>query len=204
MSYEIVTHPDKPHIHYHYVEQGSEAWHAAREAAISTGSNAYKLLSSMDVREYAKAQRSGFGGNFWTKRGHLLEDEAIELYQAINSATVDRPGFVTNDLYPGFIYSPDGVAPLTLLECKSFSPAEHRKLLDGDIDIKILAQIHYGRVITELPFSKLIAYNPSKDPATGEPYFSLKDQFRAIPIMPNRNIANNFKTKLKELAHATS
>jgi hypothetical protein len=203
MSYEIVTHPDKPHIHYHYVKQGTQEWHDAREG-MYTGSNAYKLLSSMNIIEYAKAIQSGFGGNFWTKRGHVLENEAIGLYEAIKGVTVDRPGFITNDKYPGFLYSPDGIAPLPLLEVKCFSPPQHRKLLDNNIDFKILAQVHYGLVITEKPLAALLPYNPGKDPETGQPYFAIKDQFRIIPIMPNRNIANNFKTKLKELAHATS
>lgn len=189
MTYRIVTLQEKPHIHLHYVTQGTQEWHDAREG-MYTGSNAYKLLGSIGVHEYAKAVQTEFKGNFWTKRGHILEDESIELYEAIKGVKVDRPGFVTNDKYPGCLYSPDGWPPVPLLESKSFDLPQHMKLINGDIDWKILAQIHYGLVITEKPYAELLPYNPNES-------LAVVNQFKIIKIPINQAIQNNFKRILK-------
>ncbi|HEX4775065.1 MAG TPA: YqaJ viral recombinase family protein [Candidatus Saccharimonadales bacterium] len=184
------------HITLHDVEQGSEAWHELRTGKY-TGSNAYKLLGSFGATEYAQAIRNSFRGNFHTKRGHILENEAIELYEAIKTITVLRTGFVTNSKYPTCLYSPDGLAPAALLEVKCFDIPEHRKLIKGEIKLSILAQIHFGLLITEQPIAHLIAYNPSKE-------LTAQEQFRIIEVKPNRNIQTNFKRILtaKEARHA--
>lgn len=194
MSYRIVTLPDKPHIHYHYVEQGSPEWDALREGCFS-GSNAYKLLTPMGESIYAQAAASGFGGNFWTKRGHILEDESVELVETITGLELERVGIITNDKYPGCIYSPDAVIPARVLyEMKSFDVPQHMKLINGDIDVKILAQIYYGRVITELPDSYLVPYNPTVE----DPGKALK----IIPIPANDKIEANFKRILQKVTVA--
>lgn len=176
-------------IEYHYVEQGSEEWLKIREGKY-TGSNADKLLTTFGANEYAKAKLSTFSGNFWTKRGHLLEEEAVDLYEKIYKVKVDRPGFVTNSKYPECLYSPDGLPPIPLLEVKSFDIPQHLVLIkaksEDDIPLKIRAQIHYGLLICERPYGHLIAYNPSDQ-------LEVKDKFKVITIKRNPAIAANFK-----------
>ena len=176
-------------IHLHQVEQGSLEW-LERRADSYTGSNAYKLLTPLGQSEYAKAGRSNFKGNFWTKRGHVLEDEAIELYEAITGEKVDRPGFVTNDKYPGCLFSPDGLVLATkkVIEVKSFSERQHMKLVRGDIDVKIIAQIQYGLTITEFAGGVLLAYNPKMA--------NVRERLAIIPVPRNKNTVKNFQSIL--------
>jgi hypothetical protein len=172
----------------HNVQQGTEEWHRLREG-LYTGSGADKLLKFGAI-DYSKSEDGSFTGNFWTRRGHILEDEAIELYEQIMDIKVDRVGFVTNSKYPTAGYSPDGLAPIQLIEVKCFDVPEHKKLLAGDINLKVLAQCHFGQLITERPYVHLLAYNPSKE-------LDVLDQFKIITIKPKRAIQQNFRRRLK-------
>lgn len=175
-------------ITLHRVEQGSKAWRELR-ADLYTGSNADKVLKFGAI-DYSLTDNEEWQGNFWTRRGHILEDEAIELYEQIMDIKVDRVGFVTNSKYPTAGYSPDGLAPIQLIEVKCFDIPEHKKLIRGDINLKILAQCHFGQLITELPYVHLLAYNPSKK-------LDVLDQFKIITINPKRAIQQNFRRRLK-------
>lgn len=167
----------------HDVEQGSKEWEELREG-LYTGSGADKLLKFGTI-DYALLHTNGFRGNFWTERGHMLEEEAIDLYERIFKIPVDRVGFITNDKYPDCGYSPDGIVNDVLIEVKAFDEPEHNKLLEGEIPFKTLAQVYFGLFITEKKMAHLIAYNPKmKD---------IKDKFRLIPIKPKRSISSNFR-----------
>jgi len=167
----------------HQVAQGTSEWHEARRGKF-TGSNAYKLLGTFGASEYAKALQASFKGNYFTKRGHLLEDEAIELYEAIKRTPVSRIGFVTNDLYPDCLYSPDGLTADIVVEVKCFNEKEHRKIAGGDIPMKVLAQIHFGMLITERKAAHLVIYNPDLEP---------EHALKIIDVKFNKAIADNFK-----------
>ncbi len=186
----------------HDVKQGDEVWHELRSGKY-TGQNADKLLAySASIKvvngvasSYALTEITGFSGNFFTRRGHYLEDEALELYAEITGHTVSRPGFVTNDQYPDCGYSPDGHDDeLEIpLEVKAFEREKHLKMYRGDIPMKIRAQIHFGQFIWEKKGARLLIYNPELDP---------KQAFKIIDIPYNQNIQNNFKRILgKEVAH---
>lgn len=177
-------------ITVHEITQGSKEWHEIREGKY-TGSNAHKLLK-FGRSAFAITEESNFRGNFHTRRGHLLEDEAIELYETITKHSVDRPGFVTNSLFDNCGYSPDGLDGQTLLEVKCFSEAKHLKLYNGDIPLEVLAQIYFGMLICGLKQAKLIIYNPELDP---------KLAFKIIDVKYRPAILNNFKRILKEPAH---
>lgn len=195
-------------VRIHNVEQGTPEWHQLRDG-LYTGSNADKLLKFGAI-DYSKAAETGFGGNFYTRRGHKLEDEAIALYEQIAGRRVTRPGFVTNDAFPGCGYSPDGLDGgyatnedgsyrldrLTgiLLEVKCFTEPKHLAIYEGETPFKILAQIHFGLFICGLKEARLIIYNPDMKDRAGnfDPHRALK----IIPVKANRNIANNFKNKL--------
>lgn len=193
-------------ITYHDdIEQGSDEWHQAR-ADMYTGSNAHKLLNGIGDLEYAKAQESSFGGNFYTQRGHLLEEEAIDLYEKINDVDVRLTGYVTNSLFPGCLYSPDGMTTDTLLEVKSFNRDRHLRLIGIksplDIPITISAQIHYGMMITGLRRAHLVPYNPyfakrKIENDAGElidnPDYDPSKAIGFIPIRYEPAVANNFK-----------
>lgn len=175
----------------HQVEQGSDEWQQLR-ASKYTGSNAHKLLKHGAIA-YSLTEQTGFTGNFWTKRGHLLEAEAVEIYERITRATVDRPGFITNDQFPVCGYSPDGLTGTAVIEVKCFDEPRHLKLLAGDIPLEIQAQIHFGMLICERKFAKLILYNPKLE---------TKKAFKIIPFAANRTIKANFKRILTEKVYA--
>lgn len=146
------------HIQYHNVEQGSAEWLRLRENQF-TGSNAYKLLTSFGAGSWAKSTPSEFKGNFYTKRGHLLEDRAIELYERIRDCKVDHTGFVTNSKIKGCLYSPDGFRPDRTIEVKCFKPENHLEAIKYQ-SLSIKAQVYFGQLIMEKPLTDLILYCP--------------------------------------------
>lgn len=171
-------------ITIHDVEQGTEEWQQLR-AGRFTGSSAHKLLK-YGARAYSMTEASDFAGTFHTKRGHLLEDEAIEVYEAVNKREVQRPGFITNDKYPSAGYSPDGIDAnggatilnprAVLLENKSFSEEKHLALVTGKmpVPLEILAQIQFGLLISGLRLARLIMYHPKVDPTLAYKVFEFK------------------------------
>ncbi len=193
----------------HEVDQGSEAWLKLRDK-LYTGADAYKLLEHNSkikivdgqIMGYGVNTSSGFRGNFYTKRGHILEDQAIELYQRIKGIEVPRPGFITNSLYPGCGYSPDGYPEILNLEVKAFEPKKHLALVHGDIPLKILAQIYFGLVISDKKVAELIPYNPNfaKQEIDGQPnpIYDPKKAFAIIPIKLTYSIKKNFEQKLRD------
>lgn len=201
---------------YHFVEQGSPEWQQGRDG-MYTGSNAWRLLGDIFDPEWMKAQISNFSGNFYTKRGHLLEDEAIDLYEQITGDLIMRDengvkvGFVTNSLYPGCLYSPDAVAT-PLIEVKCFTKDKHLKLIKGDIDWKILAQIYYGRVITGKKKAVLLPYNPhfakkqiknEFDELVDNPDYDPSLAFKIVPIPDRPAALKNIRQRLRRtFAHA--
>jgi hypothetical protein len=203
-------------IKVHDVEQGSPEWHALRSGKY-TGANADKLLAYASqikvvngvASSYAITEITGFGGNFFTRRGHQLEDEALELYATITGHRVSRPGFVTNDDYTDCGYSPDGHDDgLEIpLEVKCFEETKHLRMYKGDVSMKILAQIHFGQLIWEKHGARLLIYNPNfaKKELNGppNPNYDPRKAFKIIDVKYNRNIQNNFKRILrKEVVHA--
>lgn len=180
----------------HEVTQGTLEWHELRQDKY-TGSNAHKLLKFGAVK-YAITEQQAFSGNFFTERGHLLEEEAIGLYEIINSCVVQRPGFVSNSLYPGCGYSPDGIQGSpgrrdrlrdVLLEVKCFNEKKHLAIAKGEVPVEILAQIHFGLLICGLTKARLILYNPDLAPELA---------LKVIEVSFNRNIQNNFKKILSK------
>lgn len=168
------------------IQQGTPEWLAAR-ADKYTGSNAYKLLTSFGAGDHAKNGDNDFKGNFYTKRGHMLEDEALELYEQICSEKVLHTGFVTNSKYPNALYSPDGFTDTRLLEVKCFSAVPHMAIYELTditlIPLKILAQVHFGMMIMEKPAARLIIYNPQLD---------ARQAFKFFDINHDQRITNRF------------
>lgn len=174
--------------------QGTPEWDAIRKGKI-TGSIAYRLLGSFGKGEHVFNGDSGFTGSFATERGHLLEDEAIEMYEAIKNETVQHYGFVTNDAYPDAGYSPDGLTDSHVIEVKCFSEKNHLEIWRADswlaIPKKILAQIQFGILITERQGGRLVIYNPKLE---------AKKALRIIEVPRVEKIQENFKRILKGVA----
>jgi hypothetical protein len=173
-------------ITIHRIKQGSDEWQAIRDG-LYTGTSAEKLLRFGAI-DYSLTARSDFSGNFFTKRGHLLEDEAVELYETVYETVVDRPGFVTNSLFPTCGYSPDGLDGAYLIEVKCFDVKGHMEIVNGNVPFKVVAQIHFGMLICGKRKARLIAYNPK-----------IENDDMALHIVEYRRnpaIDKNFKEKL--------
>lgn len=179
---------NKKHIHYYSdLKQGSEEWLSLRKNKI-TGTGAYTLLKDDSLERALKSNDdNSFKGNYYTKRGHVLEDESVEIYESIHNVKVENVGFVTNDKYPIAGYSPDGlVGNDGILECKSFIE-EHHLANAESIDAKIVAQIQFGLLITERKWATLLLYNPELD---------VEKAFIQIDVPRNEIILNRLKNLL--------
>lgn len=168
----------------HQVKQGSPAWHALRIQYPHTASLAWILLT-----RGKNAASNTFGGGtagFWALRGHILEEQAIEVYNAVYGVTVERPGFITNDDYPDCGYSPDGMLPQRGIEVKSFKDEKHLACLEI-VPPEVYAQCQFGMMIAELPECDLIFFNPD---------VADEDAFKVHRLDRDEKMIDRFKYKL--------
>lgn len=141
------------------VIQNTEEWNRLHDDR-ATGSNA-DLLLTRGLDEALKQDFGNFRGNYYTQRGHILEEEAIEVYEAIHAVIVARVGFVINDKFPNAGCSPDGIDGDWLLEVKCFGEKKHLSIRKaGDIPFKIMAQLQFNMMISGKKKARLILYNP--------------------------------------------
>lgn len=141
----------------HSVKQGTDEWHGLRVQYPHTASLAYVLLTK---GKNAASNKFGVRGTgFWAERGHILEEEAVDVYNAVYGVEIERVGFVTNDQYPNCGYSPDGLLPSRGIEVKCFKEEKHLACLT-DIPTEVYAQVQFGMMVAELPDCDLIFYNP--------------------------------------------
>lgn len=180
-------------ITWHDVVQGTEEWKALRRG-LWTGSIAIRLLQGKSLPpEY------DFAGNDATRRGHMLEVIAIREYERQYRIKVQRPGFVTNTVYPNAGYSPDGIDRSWLLECKALNGVRHddlfatgRSLPDltsiimSKIPLQYKVQIFFGMIITGKRKARLLAVNPENE-----------EQLVVIEIGYDRLIGDNIRKKLR-------
>ena len=171
----------------HNITQGTPEWHKLRDG-LYTGSNADKLLRFGKI-PYSQSSDTGFKGNYYTKRGHLLEDEAIKLYNEIRNVQGLRPGFVTNTRYRGCGYSPDDLLPDRTVEVKAFDKEMHLKMAKKP-SFKILAQCHFGKVICGVKLTDLLFYNPDME--------QVKDRLIIVSVKYNQAIMSNIRRIIKE------
>lgn len=166
-------------IVWHNVEQGSLAWKRLRKG-LWTGITAIRLLQGKPL-----LPESDWDGNNATRRGHALETIAIREYERKYKTKVQRPGFVTNSVYPNAGYSPDGVDGGWLLECKAFAGQRHEDLVAEKIPLIVLVQIYFGMIITGLRKARLLAFNPEYE-----------EQLTVIEIEYDKVIGTNIRKKL--------
>lgn len=170
----------------HKVEQGSDEWFALRKGRI-TASNAAALLLKGVNAALLKNNLDGIngGGSFWSNRGHTLEPEAIEIYEAVKGISVERAGFITNDRYPNAGYSPDGWEPM--VEVKCFAPAKHLECLT-EVPMEVYAQCQFGLMVAEKDVIDLLLYNPDIEDD--------KLCFKIVPIYRDEKLIERFERKL--------
>jgi len=161
------------------VAQGSLEWHELRKGKW-TGSRAIKLLQGKPLPD-----DSAITANKYMMRGTLLEPIAIREYEHNYETDVLRPGFITNSKYPTAGYSPDGITGDILLEVKCANGLRHEALVNGEIPLDYLAQIHFGMVICELNSARLLAFNPEYN-----------EQLTVIEIKTDKAIIDNIRSKL--------
>lgn len=124
----------------HDAEQGSDEWHALRCGVLTASqvkdivTPTLKLSSNDKTRTLAnkiaiqrisgEPEEFGFTGDKML-RGHIDEEVARGIYRT-KYAPVREVGFITNDRFPHFGYSPDGlVGDDGLIEVKSRDPHLH-------------------------------------------------------------------------------
>lgn len=169
------------------VVQNTEEWNRLHDDKVS-GSSADVLLTR-GLDEAIRQDFGGFNGNYYTQRGHILEAEAIEVYEAIHEVTVQIVGFVLNDKYPNAGCSPDGLDGEWLLEVKCFGETKHLAIRkQGDIPFKIMAQLQFNMMITGLKKARLIMYNPD----VADPELA----YHEIEVRANPQVQRNLAAKL--------
>lgn len=171
------------------VKQNSEEWHKAREGKV-TGSIVEDLLTK-GLDHALKQNLSRFKGNFYTQRGHILEQEAVEVYENIHDVELERPGMVMNSAYPNAACSPDAIDRTIecLIEVKCFGQRHSEITNITSIPFKIMAQLQFNMMICELEIARLVMYNPD-----------IEDDDRAyleIEVPANKNIQANMARKLQ-------
>lgn len=147
-------------IHFHNLEQGSREWFDFRSKYDITGSTVGALLgSSFDTRPWAALNdrlglergdksRSKFQERLFAL-GHKREDEARIRVSERLGIDIEQVGAITNDQYPGMMYSPDGlIGDDALWEHKAPERAgKYADLLAGDHP-DYMDQIQMGMTIS--------------------------------------------------------
>lgn len=177
-------------IKKHNVDQGSAEWLALREGRY-TGTNADRLLK-FGKGAYSLNEAAQLFQSFWTKRGHLLEQEAIGLYEDVYHIAVERVGFVTNTAFPDCGYSPDGIiGESMLIEVKCFDEERHLEAIKS-LPFETLAQVHFGMLICGLPQAHVILYHPKL--ANSQP----DKAFHVVLVKADPKIKRNLKDILRK------
>lgn len=180
-------------VYKNNLEQNSDEWLDLR-ANYVTGTDAYDLLNGKTIQEILaeKQTRKNWGGNYYTRRGHLLEPEAKEIYSEVYAPTKDV-GFVINDKYPHCGVSPDGlVGEEGLVEVKAFNEKRHFYVYKN-LDPHIIAQTQYQLFVTEREWVDLVLYNPDISEITQT--FLVR---RLVPIPSIQNKLKDIFTKVDE------
>lgn len=159
----IFNNPKKLNVGYLLnLQQGSEEWLDFRKDKI-TATSAYEILQGRSINEILTEKahsENSFTGNYYTERGHLLEDEARQLYQDLNNLEVQQVGAVINTKYKLYACSPDGlVGQDGGIEIKCFQEDRQEEVFQN-LDPAIIAQIQFNLFITERDWWDLVQYNP--------------------------------------------
>jgi len=153
----------------HYMEQGTNEWFSVRLGKM-TASNAQAIgaggkglnsyIYEVMAEYFSSAEKERFE-NEHTERGNLLEQDARDRYEQVQSVKVDTVGFIEYNEYSGC--SPDGLVGedgLVEIKCKSDVNYLHY-LMDGIIDTKYVWQMQMQMLITGRTWCDYVVYNPN-------------------------------------------
>lgn len=147
------------------LEQGSPEWHEWRSSrtcstCIGTilGVNPYKSIHKL-YREKMGVESSGFT-SYAAQRGTDLEPKARE-WAEFRTGMAFQPICVEREDNPRHAASLDGYDYLSdvLLEIKCLGPANHEKLLSGDIPEQYSLQIQWALYCTQAKYAILCAFD---------------------------------------------
>lgn len=147
--------------YYLDIEQSSPEWHFLRQNRI-TGTSAYNLLKTENIESVLDKLREQkpFNGNYYTRRGKILESEAREIYAEVNDIKVHEVGAIINSKYPRALSSPDGLVNFDgCIEIKCFKEKRHYEVYKN-LDAHIIAQIQFLLFMSERQWCDLVLYNP--------------------------------------------
>lgn len=177
-------------ITIHEVEQGSPEWLELRKV-YATASNALYMLTCGVAAAIAKNSNT-FKGNFWTRRGHRLESQAVSLYCKVTGSTSQSVGFVTNSAYACAGCSPDGITEVRPIEVKCFKKEKHLSIqTESDIPAEVYAQCQYVIMVLEADSIDLILFHPPRDGVTP------KEALKIFNIKRDEKLIQRFVDKME-------
>lgn len=172
------------------IKQNTPEWLESR-LKYATGSNAFILLTDGVKAAIAKNNSNGFAGNFWTARGHVLEEECVELYGAIYDTKLLRIGVVRNTRYRNAQCSPDAEDTKidALIEIKCLATKNHLIEIENP-SAKYIAQANFNALICSRKKALLVFYCPDEN-------IKPEKQFVVVDVT-NKKIQSNIKRRLNE------
>lgn len=180
-------------IRYHNFEQGTQEWLDFRSQYDITGSTVGSILGSNEYTRPWKALTSRLGlhenasgGNRFQEamfaKGHKTEDEARIRVSKEFGVAIQQTGAITNDQYPGMMYSPDGlIGDDTLWEHKNPERAgKFANLAAGDHP-DYMDQIQMGMLVSgrnKTLFSQTIGSETRNEWVEQDPDWFTKNETR--------------------------
>lgn len=161
------------------VEQGSEEWLNIRKLNLS-GTDAHKVYIGWTKEKILTDKNidTGFTGNYYTRRGHMLEPLAVKTFEQIHNIKIEECGYITNNKYEYVMYSPDGFNKKSklLIEIKGFMEKHHLECIKNP-DETIVSQIAWGIMVGEFEKAVLINVNPDcEENQYNETWFNKDDE----------------------------
>ncbi|KIC12890.1 hypothetical protein RA19_00340 [Leisingera sp. ANG-M1] len=166
-------------VKLHNAEQGSDEWHQLRCGVLTASAvkeivtptlklaandNTRALANKIAVQRITGIPEEDLFTSEKMLRGHIDEEVARELY-ARKYARVIEVGFITNDRFPHFGYSPDGLVGADgLIEVKSRDPHLHiasitaRERGEG-IPKDYMAQVQAGLLLSGRDWCDFISFS---------------------------------------------
>jgi len=177
--------------------QGSEEWLKIRLGKL-TGSDFHTLMGNSQTKEtilYKKAAERLTGvasdgdkfSSIHTERGHLLEDDARQLYEIETGYTVTQIGFVEQNEFVGC--SPDGLVNQKggiEIKCKD-NHGFLKAVVKNWIDPEHKTQMQFNMYVCDLEWIDYLLYNPN-----------FSNPLKITTVMRDEDYINTIKDCIKE------
>lgn len=196
------------------IEQGSEAWFAARCG----------LVTASRVADVIARTKSGWGASRTNYMAQLVaerltgtvaesytnaamqwgvehEDEARSTYGFLTNATVEQASFVPHPTIAETGASPDGyVGSCGLVEIKAPQTATHiDTLLSGTIPAKYVTQIQWQLACTGRQWADFVSFDP-RMPATMSTFIKRLERDEAVIAALEKDVTD-FLNELRDTVH---